>query len=385
MKMEILKNVKKKISEFLKKDLCVTLLDKNTLLTDISSVPAYFLGFELKTYKARGVKKYTSKISDKERIISRKILNSRVFAGVDKKKLIYILHLRGYCDKNGFPREIPKLGNLEAFTIICKTNNVLMDLAKYYINVVRNPKLELSRWVYIIRFSCMKTLALKYKTTLKGIFTKFGPEILDPKSKKTIQDTVTIEINNEKFSKTWTLSTIQTLIEKFRLKDTQLIKKEIKSPLRKITGGKGIIYEETEDNILIESNIFLSEISSMSIKRHINFDLPCCICSREENIEMHYIKFSRKTKYIQLDQESMSKQRMCIINKTQIPICQLCRINVLHKDNYVEESSGSSLLNKTDYGPVIEMEQHYFNNKIGINISYNKTLIQNGWKKDKDQ
>lgn len=40
-----------------------------------------------------------------------------VFALPDKQRLISRLHMKHYCDKRGFPREIPWLSNLEPYVI----------------------------------------------------------------------------------------------------------------------------------------------------------------------------------------------------------------------------------------------------------------------------
>jgi hypothetical protein len=43
----------------------------------------------------------------------------------------------------------------------------------YYTEWITCPS-DLHRWVYIIRYSCFKTLAHKYKTSISKIMIRFG-------------------------------------------------------------------------------------------------------------------------------------------------------------------------------------------------------------------
>jgi len=117
------------------------------------------------------------KIRGKMLSIKRKVLKRTsgwfLSAYPDSQRLINRLHMKAYCTETGEPREILWLSTLEGFAIIEKYNSVLRGLSNYYTEYISNPA-ALSRWIYIIRWSCIKTLGQKYSTTTSGIFEKFG-------------------------------------------------------------------------------------------------------------------------------------------------------------------------------------------------------------------
>ncbi len=82
------------------------------------------------------------------------------------------MFMKGYCDKDGFPREIPWLSTLDAYTIISRYNAVLRGLANYYAEYINYPS-SLYRWLYIVRWSALKTLACKHHTKISKVKEKY--------------------------------------------------------------------------------------------------------------------------------------------------------------------------------------------------------------------
>jgi hypothetical protein len=100
--------------------------------------------------------------------------------------MINRLYMKGYCDKHGFPREIPKISTLEPFAIIERYNSVMRGLANYYAEFIDQPKRQLSRWIYILRFSCLKTLAQKYKKRIRQILSIIADKTKRISKEKTV-------------------------------------------------------------------------------------------------------------------------------------------------------------------------------------------------------
>jgi hypothetical protein len=113
--------------------------------------------------------------------------------------------MKGYCTRKGFPRELPWLSTLESFSIIERYNSVLRGLANFYAGFITNLS-DLDRWFYIIRYSCLKTMAQKYKTTINGIFKRFKAPGM-----KTIQVEVTQDFGSKLYVKKWRLLTTKEL------------------------------------------------------------------------------------------------------------------------------------------------------------------------------
>lgn len=383
MKKYMLEEWKEKISKFLKDELGATLSMEKTLLTDIREDSAHFLGFEIRTYKNKKIGKYRKIIKGESASITAKTAGSKVFAIPDRQRLIDRLHMKGYCDKHGFPKEIGFLTNLDDFTIIEKYNAVLSGLCLYYTEFIRNSKRNLSRWVYIIRYSCIKTLAHKHKTTVRQIFEKYvAKKTKDQKSKEnTIQVRVVNVIGEETYYKNWTLLTLNELISKAMSLQRRKKIYEIYHNLKK----KIPIEYEGNGKASITSDNFYDKLMWINIRTSAAFDLPCCICGSEEDIEMHHIKNVKKNRYNLIDKEKTWEQTMHIRNRKQIPVCRECHINLIHKGKY--GGTKLSYMNpKVMYdNRIITLESHL--NKAAFEkdkVNYTKTLEEKGWKKDKE-
>jgi len=323
--------------------------------------------------------------SGKTKIVPAKIAGYRVFAGVDRQRLIDRLYIKGYCEKNGFPREIERINNLEIFTIIDRTNSVLLGLVNFYANFTRRPRSELSRWVYLIRFSCIKTLARKYKTSTNNIFTMFQPEESNYNETETIEDTVIIEVDNTKYYKTWKLHTIQSLLTQCRGKNQQINKNEIIKRYWNLRGTNPVPpeHDEKTKNILIKNSDFLERINWVNTRTKANLDLPCCICGCEQNIEMHHVKHVRKVKYNTIDKEKTWDQIMGLRNRKQIPVCRSCHMEYIHKGKYYGTPLKDQSIEKMHDNRIINVESYVHKGKK--HTDYMKSLIQKGWKLDKDK
>jgi hypothetical protein len=72
----------------------------------------------------------------------------------DRQRFISRLHMKGFCNENGIPKELARKPDHHT------KNAILLGLANFYLGYVRN-RATIHRWIYIIRFSCLKTLAQK--------------------------------------------------------------------------------------------------------------------------------------------------------------------------------------------------------------------------------
>jgi hypothetical protein len=184
--------IKSKISNFLEQTLGLRLSEKKTIITDIRKSPAKFLGFQLKHTNRgpliRKPKHKATESSHQKTKLERKA-GTIIWAAPDSQRLINRMHMKGFCTESGFPRELPWLscmvvwlygcmvvwlyGCMEPHVIVERYNAVIRGFAEYYLGFIRD-KSSISRWIYIYRYSCLKTLAQKYNTTISGIFKKFG-------------------------------------------------------------------------------------------------------------------------------------------------------------------------------------------------------------------
>jgi molybdopterin/thiamine biosynthesis adenylyltransferase len=92
----------------------------------------------------------------------RRYTGGLVWTAPDKQRLINRLFMKGFCTRTEFPREMPGLSCIEPQVIIQRYNAVLLGMANFYIGHLRN-RASVHRWIYIVRYSCLKTFAQKYK------------------------------------------------------------------------------------------------------------------------------------------------------------------------------------------------------------------------------
>jgi len=157
----------------------------------------------------------TNTIKDSFSFIGYNINNKfKFYIFPDSLKLLERFHKTGYCQTDGFPREIPRLSILDEVKIINKYNYLLEGLVYYYKNYIFNPKKYLCRYVYIIRYSCFKTFAQKCKSSIKKILLKYkvNSNYMKKYKTNTLQIISQEEINKKVYKKIWILKTMNQLI-----------------------------------------------------------------------------------------------------------------------------------------------------------------------------
>lgn len=208
---EIARKFKDMAESFLKEKLKLTLSAKKTLITNITKSPAKFLGFELKISGRGALHRSPVKKGILKKYNLQKKSGLLIWTQPDKQRIINRLYMKGFCSKIGVPKAIPWLSCLEAHAIVERFNASIRGFAEYYLPMVRNNA-SINRWVYILRYSCIKTLAQKYNTSIKKIFKRFGHRLYS-KSAQTVRIRVVQQVKGESFYKDWTLLNYCDLIK----------------------------------------------------------------------------------------------------------------------------------------------------------------------------
>jgi hypothetical protein len=182
-----------------------------------------------------------------------------------------------FCDKGGEPK--PKLQwlGLNHSEIIQNYNKVVRGIFNYY-SFVDNLS-AVARIYHILRSSCAKLLATKYKLkTQRKVYKRYG------KSLKALE-------GSERFI-------LRTDWKKNRM------------------GFK----ENTPTDLEV---IYYNRLTRTLIKK------VCAICSSSQKVEMHHVKHIRT---INKKLTSMEKG-MVSLNRKQIPVCRTCHMDI-HKGKY---------------------------------------------------
>lgn len=235
IKKDLLEKVETDVGSFLIGKLGSTVSGEKEVITDLKEKPAQFLGYEIIT--SRNNKRLSMKP------ITR--LGSRIFALPDRQRLFDRFHKKGYCYESGFSKEMRFLSSFNDFSIIEKYNSVLRGLSLFYTEFIKSPSRNLNRWFYIIRYSCIKTLAHKHKMSVKKIFKKYVASI--PKESKSKEKTIEIseikEIGQNYYNKKVRLLTRYELIyQSFLLRR----KKKVFNIYWNLNKGNPIIYNDKE-------------------------------------------------------------------------------------------------------------------------------------------
>jgi nicotine oxidoreductase len=316
---QIATKIKEKIKTFLQTELGATLSEKKTLITDIKKETAHFLGFEIRRYAKPRLMKTEKGIQ--------RVSTFPLKFSPDKQRLINKLHTKGFCDKKGFPISVPWLSTLEANVIIERFNASIRGLMQYYSEWITSSG-EMSRWVYILRYSCLKTLAQKYRSSISKIFKRFGTDMYS-KSTKTIAVKTSIKLTDSMYQREWKLDTYTNVKDVCKEQKRWLKLNQVFNEREKGEIGN---YPIKPERPTVTHENFVDQITWVSLRTQASLSMPCAVCGSMEDVEMHHIKHIRKTAYSLLKEQNFLRV-MSLRNRKQIPVCQSCHWHI-HRGDY---------------------------------------------------
>lgn len=370
---EIANIIKEKISNFLNESLKLKLSPSKTLITDITRHSAKFLGFELRISGRGALRKLACKKVGYQKFTVSKKSGLLLFASPDRLRTINRFHTRGFCSENGFPTTVPWLSTLEAHAIVERFNSSIRGLAEYYLPVVRN-KSKIHRWVYILRYSCLKTLAQKYKCSIKKIFQRFGYN-LHSRSTQTVKVRVVQKVGDKEYYKDWVLLTYKDLINNSKKYSSRLeaLEREFKDTERGKIGGyplkKGRIPKVTNDD-------YLKSITWVSWRTAASINMPCTSCGSDEDVHQHHIKHVRKRAYSLIPDAQSYQRIMALRNRKQIPLCECCHLRLVHGGKY----NGPRLVNLAPITKMLDNRIIHVESFVKPGREYHaKSLTEKGW------
>nr|AOP19042.1 hypothetical protein [Halimeda discoidea] len=281
------KLLKNKIQSWLKTYLALELSEEKTLITNIKENWAHFLGFGIKICKTH--KRIKKMRNNNITFLKRTGIGNAIFT-IDIPRLESRLRIKRFMHpKKQKSYHKPEWTIFEDFRIIILYRQTLFGLFNYYNNSV-NINNELYFIYHIIKNSCAKNLASKYKLhTAKKAMQKYGPNLTTyiPNTKKKISIPTFKELKERTIEKNF--------------------KPHNKDPLEITTNWK-------------------TRLKLLSY---------CVICSSTEQIETHHIKRLRGP-----TGENLTKgfdKILGAINRKQIPVCKKCH-DKIHKGIYDSKS-----------------------------------------------
>ena len=173
--------VQDKIRTFLKDSLKLTLSEKKTSVTNFSKVPIKFLSTYIKgTWETE--KRIQTIVKNGIRYKVR--ITGRVGLHAPIKDLFEKATLNGFFKKKHgkfIPTKVGWLINLDHADIIRYFNSVIRGILNYY--SFANNRKSLGSLIHGLKWSCARTLALKYKLRLASkVFRRFGSKLKCPET-----------------------------------------------------------------------------------------------------------------------------------------------------------------------------------------------------------
>lgn len=311
---EMAERAKDLTAKFLQHRLSLTLSMDKTKITDLYNNKATFLGYELFYQRNKLEKKVEKPYNPTQRF-------STLQFHPDSKRLESRFILKGYMTTNNEPREVGFLTPLQDHEIITKYNQFMMGLGNYYIRKISYPS-RLNRWLYLLYFSCIKTLATKHKTTVKKIIEKYGY----------------LDISNPQLDKRKPNATDIRIVAKYKFNNQSkwivlYNYKEIMYNLNKLR----VEYLKNKINKLPQRTI--PEVDMLALHK-VNFRTKfketsfCAICGdQEQTLQNHHIRPLRIKKNQQFTGYRAFDKVVASLGRKQIPVCQKCHTNI-HTGRY---------------------------------------------------
>jgi hypothetical protein len=278
--------IKDEIGQFLKDQLKLELSQEKTRITHAKSQEATFLGTRLSVGKAhRAQAKITTQRSAGGRRFKRRVTGWLPILKAPTPKLMERLHQKGFCDAQGYPTAQTKWLLLDADQIIGLYNSILRGLLNYY-RFVDNFA-SLCRIQYILRYSLAKTLAYKYRRSMRQIFRKHG--------------------RNLRFE--WQLRNGKRKVVSFAENTDWCVKTD------------AFVTHPVDPDLLGWQT---------QLRTRSKLGFPCLTCGSSEQVEMHHVRHIRK----------MGKRKpkgfqavLRALNRKQIPVCKPCHTKI-HTGEY---------------------------------------------------
>ncbi|QQV19232.1 group II intron reverse transcriptase/maturase [Aeromonas caviae] len=282
---ELAIEVREQAGEFLKRTLNLSLSMEKTKITH-SSGKAKFLGFLVggSSYKEPLIQKVESETS--EHTFKRRVGNSNVRLWLDGKDILDKLKDERFISfKDGQPFAVSKRSyvHLDPDEIVMRYNAIKRGWVNYY-----RPVMNIRYMAYIdylLRLSLAKTLAHKYRTSMKHQFQKRGRSL---KVMREVKGQV-------KTTEYWECS---------------------------FSKAVGIFNTNPRDPDSLIARFVKKTRSKLLMK--------CCVCGSSDDINMHHVRHLRK------GNKSVVKgfnRILANINRKQIPVCHECHVQI-HNGKY---------------------------------------------------
>jgi len=277
--------IKEELKGFLAEHLHLTLSEDKTHITHARTQHAQFLGTLLCVGRG-GQPKVVTTTNGSGKTIKRRSTGSEIVMTAPMESLIKRLSQRGFCTTEGSPTTKKGWMHLDADQIVSLYSSINRGIQNYYRFADNFP--HLTRIQYILKYSLAKTLAAKFKLSVKQVFSRFGnPFTIPVKAEDGKRDRQVVFYLNSDWEK-----------------------KRNAFPTS----------EEPPD--------LLGGATRMRTRSKLG--KACCICASLVEVEMHHVRHIRK---MGAKKATGFQAIMQALNRKQIPVCTWCHRKI-HRGEY---------------------------------------------------
>jgi group II intron reverse transcriptase/maturase len=277
--------VKQELKCFLQDRLKLTLSEEKTRITHAREEQAQFLGTQLFIGRG-GIQRVVTINTGLSKPFKRRSTGSEILMEAPTPKLIKKLERKGFCTAKGTPTTKKAWIYLDPDQIVQLYNGINRGLQNYY-RFADNFQ-QFTRIQYILQYSLAKTLAAKYKYSVRRIYKRFGK-------------TITIPVKTKKD------------------KPDRLVSFFVNHDWKKQRNG----FQVGNRNIdLLQWTITMRTRSKLG--------KACCICNNPMHVEMHHVRHIRKTG---AKRPTGFNAILQALNRKQLPVCTSCHRKI-HRGEY---------------------------------------------------
>jgi hypothetical protein len=158
---KLAEELKRKVRDFLRTELKLTLSEKKTVITNARTQEAKFLGYRIRLGRTNKKQKQTTTANGSGKVFKRRSTGSEIVLKAPMSELIKKLHAKGFCDKKGNPTHRTPWQQLDEDQIVNLYSSINRGIQQYYRPADNWARIQ--RVQYILKFSLAKTLAGKRK------------------------------------------------------------------------------------------------------------------------------------------------------------------------------------------------------------------------------
>ena len=277
--------VKEEIKSFLRDHLKLELSEEKTRLTHAREEQAQFLGTHI-FISRRGAQRVKTVSQGPGKPYKRRTTGSETLMEAPLSQLLHRLEKKGFCTAKGIPTAKKAWIFLQPDQMVLLYNGINRGLQNYY-RFADNFK-QLQRLQYILQYSLAKTLAAKYKCSMRRIFRRFG---------KTI--TIPVKGKNGK-------------------------------PDRKVSFFVNHDWTKQRDGFQVRNAKIDLLRWTIKLRTRSKLGKACCICESTVQLVMHHVRHIRKTG---AKPPTGFNAILQALNRKQLPVCKPCHQKI-HRGEY---------------------------------------------------